>query len=62
MAKAYHGPVEINGIKFQTRGDIMQQRLVEWPEVAPQGDVQSRTTRRLLQSWEVRDVAGLQVD
>lgn len=59
MAKAYYGDVEIAGKKYQTRGQIYKQRVVEWPEAAPASTEQTRDTRRYLQTWLIDTIRSL---
>ena len=60
--KAYQGPVELNGITYQVRGQVYRSAISEWPEPAPVTSERLRTSRRLLSSWGVETVKGLLVD
>jgi len=59
MAKAFSGPVEINGKKYEVRGVVAKQRVTEWPEGYPVNNQQTRASRRFLQSWHIPYIKGL---
>lgn len=62
MAKVYSGPIELNGKSYEIDGPLYKQRVVEFPEAAPQDSAQTRQTRRFLQSFSIGTINGLLVE
>lgn len=60
--KAYTGPVEINGIKYQVKGQVFRQAMEEWPNASPATNQQIRESRRFSNSYGVKTIQGLLID